>query len=70
MQKQMFGLGIFYMEQSGNPAQRVCVTFSHSYSTGIQESTYMELSKLPTLPAVSPGVGLWKQGLLMLQIMP
>lgn len=69
MQKQMHGLGIFYMEKSGNLAQRLWLT-SHSYSTGIQESTHMELSKLPTWPAVSPGVGLWKQGLLMLQIMP
>ncbi|TNN47928.1 hypothetical protein EYF80_041871 [Liparis tanakae] len=32
--------------------------------------TYMELSKLPTWPSVSPGVGLWKHGLLMLQTMP
>lgn len=30
----------------------------------------MELSKLPTWPTVSPGVCLWKQGLLMLQIIP
>lgn len=32
--------------------------------------TYMELSKLPTWPALSPAVWLWKQGLLMLQMMP
>lgn len=32
--------------------------------------TYMELSKLPTWPALSPAVWLWKQGLLMLQTMP
>lgn len=32
--------------------------------------THIELSKLPTWPGVSPGVGWWKQGLLMLHTMP
>lgn len=32
--------------------------------------THMELSKLLTRPGVSPGVGWWKQGLLILQTMP
>lgn len=66
--------------------QFVCLSFGQLYHTGNDslvncttadscprfylQSTYMELSKLPTWPGVSPGVGLWKQGLLMLQIMP
>lgn len=33
-------------------------------------STYMDLSKFPTWPALSPGVWLWKHGLLILQMMP
>lgn len=36
----------------------------------LNNATYMELSKLPTWPALSPGVWLWKQGLLILQTIP
>lgn len=32
--------------------------------------THMESLKFPTMPGLSPGVGLRKQGLLALQIMP
>lgn len=32
--------------------------------------THMESLKFPTMPGVSPGVGLRKQGLLALQIIP
>lgn len=35
-----------------------------------RKASHMELLKLLTCPGISPAVGWWKQGLLILQIMP
>lgn len=45
------------------PKQRIDITMK-------QHVTHIESLKFPTTPGLSPGVGLRKQGLLALQMMP
>lgn len=42
----------------------------HVHEYQFKDLTHMESLKFPTIPGLSPGVGLRKQGLLALQIMP
>lgn len=45
-----------------------CIDYAINQQEG--HATHIESLKFPTTPGLSPGVGLRKQGLLALQIMP
>lgn len=64
MQTSLFSL---HWVRSLNPSKQCVGATMNKYEGRI---TYIESLKFPTTPGLSPGVGLRKQGLLALQMMP